>query len=67
MSEERDYREDDTGAVQPGLHVGVLGSAAGVSRCIGRKMESEEGRKRIQSHLYCLEPREEPEACSGAL
>lgn len=42
------------------------GSGAGVGGCIGSKMESEEGRKRIQSHLYCLDSRERPEACFGA-
>lgn len=63
MSEQRDYQEDGREAVQPGLQVGVLTSAAGVGRCIGKKMESEEGRKRIQSHLYCLDSREEPEVC----
>lgn len=47
VSEERDYQEDGVEAVQPGLQVGALRSAAGVGGCIGRKMESEEGRKII--------------------
>lgn len=47
VSEERDYQEDGTEAVQPGLQVGVPGSATAVGRCIGRKMEPGEGRKLI--------------------